>query len=277
MSFAEMSAVGGVSYIEQTRSADAVWGFSHIPKTAGSSLIASLEAHRAPYYYIRAKSYAHERCSSFQRAGVGSRPRICRYSEIGARAHTRCRSFSGHLRRPHIDFIRTELPGTRFFTLLREPVARVVSDYRYCLTPSHPTHEQFAAQFPTITDFIRHPMGQNGMSKRLAAKWDTAEMVLDSVLPGFEFIGVMELYDVSLSMIFRLMGLTHIPTGRVNETISTDRNAIELSDAVHEEILARNAIDDALYRAVREILEPQCEAWRRHFATLSPPDIAPER
>ncbi len=57
-----------------------------------------------------------------------------------APADTRCRSFSGHIRRPHIDFIQTELPGTRFFTLLREPVARVVSDYRYCLSPSHPTH-----------------------------------------------------------------------------------------------------------------------------------------
>ena len=115
------------------------------------------------------------------------------------------------------------------------------------------------------------------MSKYLAAKCDTAEMVIDSVLHGFEFIGIMELYDVSMSMIFRLMGLTHIPTQRVNETISTDRNAIELSDAMREEILARNAIDDALYRAVREILEPQCEAWRRHFATLSQPDTGPAR
>jgi Sulfotransferase family len=275
MSFADISALGGVSYIEQTRSADAVWGFSHIPKTAGSSLIASLEAHRAPYYNIHVRNYATGRAGFREQEWEAVRE----FADIQklAPADTRFRSFSGHMRRPHIDFIQTELPGTRFFTLLREPVARVVSDYRYCLSPSHPTHEQFAAQFPTITDFIRHPKGQNVMSKRLAAKWDTAEMVLDSVLHGFEFIGIMELYDVSLSMIFRLMGLTHIPTRRVNETISTDRNAIELSDAVREEIVARNAIDDALYRAVREILEPQCEAWRRHFATLSPPDIAPAR
>ncbi len=29
-------------------------------------------------------------------------------------------------------------------------------------------------------------------------------MVIDSVLHGFEFVGIMELYDVSMSMIFRL-------------------------------------------------------------------------
>ncbi len=64
--------------------------------------------------------------------------------------------------------IQTELPGTRFFTMLREPVARVVSHYRYCVTPNFWGHEQFAAEFPTITDFIRDPRGQNGMSKYLA-------------------------------------------------------------------------------------------------------------
>ena len=275
LSFAEMSAVGGVSYIEQTRSADAVWGFSHVPKTAGSTLNASLEAHRAPYYYIYARSDATSDLSFKELEWEAVR----KFADIqkSAPAHTRCRSFSGHLRRPHIDFIQAELPGTRFFTVLREPVARVVSDYRYCMTPNFWGHEKFAAEFPTITDYIRHPINQNRMSKYLAAKCDTAEMVIDSVLHGFEFIGIMELYDVSMSMIFRLMGLTHIPTQRVNETISTDRNAIELSDAMREEILARNAIDDALYRAVREILEPQCEAWRRHFATLSQPDTGPAR
>jgi hypothetical protein len=275
MSFEDIIDLGGVAYVEQTRSPDAIWGFSHLPKTAGSSLVASLVAHRAPYYNIRVKNYATSNAGFREQEWEAVRE----FADIqrSAPPDARCRSFSGHMRRPHIDFIRDELPGTRCFTLLREPVARVISDYRYCLTPTHPAHEQFAAQFPTILDFVRHPMGQNGMSKRLAVKWDTVEAVLDAVLHGYEFIGIMELYDVSLSMIFRLMGLTHIPTRRVNETISTDRNAIELSDAEREEILARNALDDALYRAVRAMLEPQCEAWRRHFAALPEPDIVPAR
>jgi hypothetical protein len=266
MSFADMSALGGVSYIEQTRSADALWGFSHIPKTAGSSLIASLSTLRAPYHNIAVRNYATNKAGFREQEWEAVGEFVD--SQKSAWPDTRCRSFSGHMRRAHIEYIRTELPDTRFFTLLREPVARVVSDYRYCLTPSHPTHEDFAAQFPTITDFIRHPKGQNVTSLYLAPKLDTADSVVESVLQGFEFIGVMELYDVSMSMIFQLMGLTHIPTRRVNETMSTDLNAIEVTEAVREEILARNAIDDALYRAVREILEPQCEAWRRHFATL---------
>ena len=135
MSFADISALGGVSYIEQTRSADAVWGFSHIPKTAGSSLIASLEAHRAPYYNIRVKNYDTSNADFREQEWEAVREFADNQKSVPE--DTRCRSFSGHMRRPHVDFIRTELPGTRFFTLLREPVARVVSDYRYCMTPNY--------------------------------------------------------------------------------------------------------------------------------------------
>ena len=273
MSFADIAGLGLIAYVEQRRSAEEVWGFSHVPKTAGSSLVASLKNCREPYRNIEVRDYAADN-DEFRRQEWQAVKEFVE-SQRAAPADVRCRSFSGHLRRAHIDFIRSNVDGIRVFTMLREPVARVVSDYRYCLTPAHPPHADFARRFPSLRDFVHHPMGQNQQAKYLAEKWQAgAEAVVDSVLNGFDFVGITELYEFSVSMIFRMGGMPHVSTEYRNRTVDTELNAIELDEALTQEIRELNALDDALYWMVRKLLEPHQAEWWQYFMALQEGDRA---
>jgi hypothetical protein len=46
-----------------------------------------------------------------------------------------------------------------------------------------------------------------------------------------------------------------------NRTADTDRNSIELDEALEQKIRKLNALDDTLYRTVRNLLEPHQAAW----------------
>jgi hypothetical protein len=266
-SFQDIAEIGAIDYVESRRTATAMLGFSHVPKTAGTSIIGSLTGLKRPYRNIEVRDYTAPN-DEFRRQEWEAVTAFVE-QQRSPTGRGRCRSFSGHLRRAHVDYIRTELPDVRFFTLLRDPVARVVSDYRYCLTPKHPAHEQFAEQFPTLSDFAQHPASQNLMAKYLAEDWQAGdEAVIESVLAGFDFIGVMEMYEMSVSMVFRMADVVHVSNEHRNQTVPTDRNALEIEAAVHEEIRRCNAVDSALYQSVRNLLEPQRESWWAHFALL---------
>lgn len=273
MRFADIARLGPVAYVEQRRSPAEVWGFSHVPKTAGSSLVASLKACRQPYRNIEVGDYTADN-DEFRRQEWEAVRAFVEFQR-SAEDSDRCKSFSGHLRRAHVDFIRAELPGIRVFTMLRKPLVRVVSDYRYCLTPAHPAHADFARQFPSLRAFVHHPRGQNIQAKYLAENWQAGgPAVVDSVLNGFDFVGITELYELSVSMIFRMGGVLHVSTQHRNRTVDTELNSIELDEALEREIRELNALDDALYRTVRNLLEPHQAAWWQHFATLREMDPA---
>ncbi len=256
MSFEELYKLDLVSYVREHRLPDALWGFVHIAKAAGSSMIAEMSHVKPPYYNIFVENYgadneSHE--AMMQRA-------IQRFLTSHATERQSC--FSGHLTVAHALRIKGELPGTRFFTMLRDPVNRVISTYRYAVTPREPTHLEFAARYPTIDDYIADPQSQNLMCQLLRPRSEAGiDETIEFALEFFDFIGLVEMYPMSVSAIFYLMGCRHLPREVVNVTENTPDNAIDPTPDLHQRILSVNRGDEALYRRVFELLNPWRSAW----------------
>jgi hypothetical protein len=139
--------------------------------------------------------------------------------------------------------------------VLRDPVARLVSDFRYARTPKHPPYKDFIARFPTIEDYVQSRSSQNKMVKHLGGS-DPAE-----VFKEFTFIGALELYPMSFNILFRLMNENVMPKLHERKTEGTADNKVELTADLSEQIKAANPGDVRIFNAVRSALKSQRPAW----------------
>lgn len=233
-------------YLEATRRGAKLWLFVHVPKTAGSSLSSEFAADLRPYHNIHIEH------------GDRARSAKERFDDAVAaflqEAKTRTfRSASGHLWQQHAQTIRKELPGVRMVTLLREPAARVLSDYNYQRSPMHPLHEEVIARTPDFMSFAEQPGPRNRMARHLVPlamiRQERLADAVEHVRRTFAFIGLQERYD----LYFRL--LTLLTTGRAKEPGDKKRvNEAKETAALSAEQLARvrelNRVDFAIYDAV---------------------------
>lgn len=257
-------------YVEDQARRKTLWGFEHIPKTAGTSLIDLLQERLSPYHNIIPRTY-HVTPPDFRALRMQAVQEFIDL-QISLPAAERFRSFSGHLFRNNLDRIREAIPDVRVLTFLRDPAARAISDYRYCLTPAHPTQIDFAAKYPTMRDYIADPRNQDVMTKMLAPHYPaiygngvplTPAAVFDVVFPYFEFIGTQERYEESVEISMAMMGVNGVSRSkRVNVTPETLSNQVNVDDALVEQIRAANALDVALYEEVGRRLALRIDAWR---------------
>jgi Sulfotransferase family len=113
---------------------DGRYGFIHIPKSAGSSMVSTL--HRV------AGDIVH----------VATPYDLASFSEMFEDAVI----LSGHI--PRFMFDWHKRPRT-LMTVLRDPVQRVLSNYRYILTtPGHIAHRYFKRYHPTLAECFGHPI-----------------------------------------------------------------------------------------------------------------------
>ena len=165
------------------------------------------------------------------------------------------RSASGHLRLRHVRRIREGVGGLRSFTFLRDPVDRVVSEFRYTRTPAHPTHEQVRAQYPNIHAFVEDPANQNRMWAFLTPPaWEVGDASVERIFQQHVFIGTLETISVDFPFLTGLFGCPRAMSVRANTTTQSDYNEVELDHALVEFIRERNPADVMLYDAVRDVL-----------------------
>ena len=247
-------------YVEGTRRGAKLWLFVHVPKTAGSSLSVEFSSELKPYYNLHIEHTDRSR-SAKERFDE----KVAAFIE---QSRTRTfRSASGHIWQQHAQAIRKAIPGTRMVTLLREPAARVLSDYNYQRSPMHPLHEEVIARTPDFMSFAEQPGPRNRMARHLVPlamiRQERLEEAVEHVRRTFAFIGLQERYD----LYFRL--LTLLTTGRIKEPGDKKRvNEAKEVSALSDEQLARvrelNRVDFAIYDAVAGWLaeiETGLSAW----------------
>jgi hypothetical protein len=102
----------------------APWLFVHVAKTAGTSLRQDINRVLRPATHItvRGPNLGRNRDDMFDEAVEAFLQR---------HAATPYRLASGHLRARHTEKLRAALPGLRCCTMVRDPLARLISDYRY--------------------------------------------------------------------------------------------------------------------------------------------------
>ncbi len=226
--------------------------FPHIPKTAGTSI-----------YCAFCNVFGDANVTRFARAvpPPGSDPSDFLRPYLGRSA-----AIIGHLSYP---FWERFIPQAHAFTVLREPVARVLSLFRYLQT--RPTDELaiygLAKRF-TISDFLacRHSeVGQqidNGMCRFLGSYFDSGDLRVSADPQEFleraeDTLGTLDvalIEDLELALERWAAGwgipfAIEIPRENVTWPLQSD----EPSGSDLAEIIARNALDIALYNRARNV------------------------
>ncbi len=239
-------------YFADAHAGTPLWFFVHVPKTAGSSLNGEMVPSLFPNHHIYidySKLDPSEVDQSYEALFDKS---VNRFIELAqAKRYRYC---TGHINAAQLDRIVSEVPDVRPFTLLRDPVRRFVSDFRYQRSPLHPGWEQFHAAYPTIEDYLRVEGDWNKTATSLLPNdlrvSGDVEACVDWLIGTYRFIGVQELYATSLHALTWFAKKPKFSKVRKRINDPTPETDVPLSDALLEEIRACNAMDIALYDAI---------------------------
>ena len=237
--------------------------FLHISKTSGTSVT----------MYLESQFHAAEVCPA--RSGD-------EFSALGPAKLRGFKMFRAECDASVIDLLR---PATPVVTLLREPLARAYSHWRYIQRlPEHRLYEQFQHEHATFEHFLT-ALPTNPVAKLLAARersgaspgglWEQScdsgdDVLFDRALSrieSFAVVGITEHHDESIAQIAHHFGWA--PPGRLPLTnaaapLPDGYVASAAEQAVFDE---RNNVDCALYRAAvaiferrRRLVDPQARA-----------------
>lgn len=241
--------------------------FVHIPKTAGRTLRA----------IIRRQYRPEEVCTTSREAGDP----IQDFLALSEAEKARLRIVQGHFSYGLHEHVSR--PAV-YVTMLREPIARVISYYRFmCDNPNHNHHA--AAIDLGLDGFLRSRMSKaidNGQLRYLAAVEDIpfgacTDAMLDAALANLEqrfvAVGLVEAFDDSILLMRRALGWgipaympLNVSKHRVGEGRLTDETLALLRDY--------NRFDLQIYEYARRRFQAAVEAagahltWDRRRLTL---------
>ncbi len=172
--------------------------FLHIPKTAGTTLHDIIERHYEPAAVCTFGSDAHTAVADFKKLNLKEREQV-------------------RLLRGHMAFgLHEYLPATDdYFTILRNPVDRVISYYNFILrTPDHYLYQIIQSSNMSLSDLLRSklPLMMNDAQVRLlSGVWgdvpfgevsDEMRQTAESNLREyFVVVGITEEFDKTLCLL----------------------------------------------------------------------------
>ncbi|CAM3316251.1 sulfotransferase family 2 domain-containing protein [Paracoccus nototheniae] len=260
MAFNDLARMSLSRFIETHRGDDrTLWLFQHIPKTAGSSFSTELRTRNRPYRNI---------CVDYADASMSHEDKIAQSvtTFLQMAQDQPFRSASGHLKLPQIRRVAEASADCRVITFLRQPEARVISDYRYQRTPMHPPHQDFIRAFPTLESYVRSSESQNKMADFLLGGTEgvSAAEAAAQVGESHLFLGLLEQYPMSFNIVFRLMGHDGLwPSEHKRKTPETEATKVDISQDLRRMIRRTNPLDIAIYAYVHRMLAPHRQAFRQ--------------
>ena len=234
--------------------------FLHIPKTAGTTLNRIIEWQYNPLSIFTIDPH-----------GIRATPE--RFKTLSEQRRRQLRVVRGHM----VYGIHEFLPqGALYITMLRDPVARLLSAYSFILRrPLNPMHRKLERGRLGVEAFIRvTPNRQNLQCRMLAGVEDVGcdERVLDiakeNITKSFSVVGLCERFEESLMLIVKTFGW-EIPYYE-NRKVSKVRPAVEPS--VVEMIQEHNRFDMELYeftaKRFEDTLHKNKDMMRQALAAL---------
>ncbi|MFN8553688.1 MAG: sulfotransferase family 2 domain-containing protein [Candidatus Obscuribacterales bacterium] len=241
--------------IESRRSFDRVAIFNHIPKTAGMSF----------HQFIKDNLPSNSVLDFYT---LDNRDRLVEYA---SQPQSRYAAIVGHL--PFSFFVNLTLPAKALhITVLREPVARLISYYYYIRTSeSHYLHDwvvnedispqAFFESKPTMeidnlhlrflcsTDCSNVPIG--GCTREML------EEAKDNLKNRFAVVGLQEYFPQSLELTARVMGWKNITNPEINRAPEKSKAAEKDAQTI-ELIRSMNELDIELYEYGQELFVKKC-------------------
>jgi Sulfotransferase family len=225
-----------------------LWLFIHVPKTAGSSLRAAIADQLQPNYNINidATGSAMTRDEAFK----------AEIEKFIALDKGQPFAFaSGHVKMDEALHIRNAVGRpVKFITMLREPVRRVISEFRYQCTPAHPDHQEFRQRYPTVESYVEDPHSQNKMFRHLALREETVPATCARLEADFAFVGVVEMYPLAVKQFSKIIGARIAAGTRARVTEATEHNAVDVTNELTRTIRQLNPLDEQLWRHFRDLM-----------------------
>jgi hypothetical protein len=237
--------------------------YLHVPKTAGTTMTSILR--------LRLKYLPSERLSFETLGGAPSD-----IEDIPFERRARARLVYGHV---HYGIHQWIPRPSRYFTILRDPVRRVVSLYRYVLRdPNHPVNGALRESGMGLKEFVASGLDrtqtENGQVRQLAAVVDRDPVdgdldVAISNLGDCEVVGLTERFDESVILMKRSFGWM-IPYFQRRMVAPGAPSRDEPSGDAIEIIRDKNRLDLELYaeaeRLFREQVATQTDTFGREVA-----------
>jgi hypothetical protein len=231
--------------------------FIHIPKTAGSTLSTSLMLNYPPHKSIR--------------LDLIDRPAADIESEISLEQRARARLLRGHL--PY--GVHRHIPRScEYITVLREPVARVTSAYKFIVSnpaafSDHPLHDPQVGGRIGLERYLEAEGGREGRGNRqtrLLSGRHSGHLDREALeeakrnLETFLVVGLTERFEETFALMRRALGL-RIPF-YVTRLVSAP---FEISDHAVDLIRQQNELDLDLYAYGRDLFARQVARQGRSF------------
>lgn len=241
--------------IEARRTFARIAIFNHIPKTAGMSF----------HQFIK-DNLPNNSVLDFYT--LDNRDRLVEYA---AQPQSRYAAIVGHL--PFSHFVNLPLPATpSHITVLREPVARLISYYYYIRTSeSHYLHDWVVNEDVSIQAFFeaKPTMEIDNLHLRFLCSTDCSNVPIggctrdmleeakDNLKNRFAVVGLQEYFPQTLDLTARTMGWSNVTNPEINRAPEKSKSA-EKDVKVIELIRSLNELDIELYDFGKELFFEHC-------------------
>jgi hypothetical protein len=236
--------------------------FLHIPKTAGTTLNRIIE-------------WQYNPVSIFTVDPHRIRATVARFKTFSEQRRRRFRVVRGHL----LYGIHEFLPqGATYITMLRDPVARVLSSYAFILRrPLHPLHRKLKASRLGVEDFIRMTLHRQNLQCRFISGIGVGpdcdegalELAKENLTRSFHIVGLCERFQESLCLMMAAFGWK-VPF-YTNRKVTKKRPSIESNviDMIREYNRFDLQLYDFVWKSFEEKLRRNTDVIRGGLASLN--------
>ncbi|APG49353.1 Sulfotransferase family protein (plasmid) [Phaeobacter porticola] len=213
--------------------------FMHIPKTAGMSVGKALQEAFDIFHPV-----------SWENTNQSFRNKTRKALYRRSDAANPCRQvLMGHFAWSDVMYWRHQELPLKCATIIRDPLDRFVSNYRYNTSDKHPQHEAFAARYPTLESYAR-VLPYDYQLSLMAGAFYSFDHALEKLNAAYSFIGVTEHLGASLQHFRRSHGLAELTEHREN-TGNQAKAAEDIPDAVRNIVGEKSRNDARLHQLAR--------------------------
>lgn len=214
--------------------------FIHIPKTAGVSVGRSLQE-------------AYDHFHSVEWNNIPSSFRKLAQQALYCQTHTPGRHvIMGHFGWPEMQMFRNHEIPMKCGTILRDPVARTISNYNYNCSQAHPSNEKFRNRFPTLASYVDRLPNDIQVTQSIGII-GSFQNAVEKYIRYYSFIGLTEHLSASLKHLARSHGLSKLFEHRKN--VGQHYEKSEVPQHLIEQILQRNQNDKRLHELMMRLYQ----------------------